>query len=172
MKLVNYGIKNEQSDLRVHVCIKAKRIYMYETQKGVDMIKTNNYRKVSATQPGVDCITSYGYIIPPDDLDAICVTIPSDMLLYLPIQEDEPTSDKGYKASTYVKYMIESGIIPFKLRAKEITNYNMQISGVDIVVSLSKKIQVKCDYAGGHKEFGGTGNLFLQTQEINPLNMN
>ncbi len=46
----------------------------------------------------------------------------------------------------------------------------MQIRGVDIVVRGQWRIQVKCDYdAGRGKDGSGTGNLFLQVAERNPL---
>ncbi len=31
--------------------------------------------------------------------------------------------------------------------------------------------QVKCDFDGGRKELGGTGNLFLQVKEANPFKL-
>ena len=39
----------------------------------------------------------------------------------------------------------------------------------DLLVTASLRIQVKCDYRGGPRELGGSGNLFLQTHECNPL---
>jgi hypothetical protein len=48
----------------------------------------------------------------------------------------------------------------------------VQIDGDDIVVLTGANrvhIQVKCDYPGGDKALGGTGNLYLQVAERNPL---
>ena len=46
---------------------------------------------------------------------------------------------------------------------------DLQINGVDIVINMNTKIQVKCDYRGGPKAYGGTGNLYLQVRECNPF---
>jgi hypothetical protein len=63
---------------------------------------------------------------------------------------------------------MKRGRFPFWLDAAEDKRENVQIQGTDIVVFCRKKVQVKCDYAAGDKP-NGTGNLFLQRAERNPL---
>jgi hypothetical protein len=36
-KLVDYGIQTEESDLRAHVCVNARQVYVYPTKKGVEV---------------------------------------------------------------------------------------------------------------------------------------
>ena len=60
--------------------------------------------------------------------------------------------------------MLKKNLIPVAFHIQEVTDRTMQISGTDILVSARYKIQVKCDW-----RVGDTGNIYLQTQERNPL---
>lgn len=53
-------------------------------------------------------------------------------------------------------------------KAEESGDKSVQIAGTDIVVCCKKRIQVKCDSRCGERPLG-TGNLFLQRAERNPL---
>jgi hypothetical protein len=79
------------------------------------------------------------------------------------------TSDKGASAEYVVKEMVKRGIIPLVLDTTSDEDYDSQLLGSDILVKFADGIQAKCDWRGGHREHGGTGNLFLQTDECNPL---
>jgi hypothetical protein len=63
---------------------------------------------------------------------------------------------------------MKRGRFPFWLDATEDERQNVQILGTDILVFARKKVQVKCDYKAGDKP-EGSGNLFLQRAERNPL---
>ena len=80
--------------------------------------------------------------------------------------EKDKTSDKGNRAKEVTKVAILCEWIPFGGKVKEITDLPNQILGIDLM-SGPIKIQVKCDFEGGPKELGGTGNLFLQIAERN-----
>ena len=56
----------------------------------------------------------------------------------------------------------------FWLDAAEDERENVQIQGTDILVFSRKRVQVKCDYRCGDRPLG-TGNVFLQRAERNPL---
>lgn len=60
------------------------------------------------------------------------------------------------------------GRFPFWIDAKEDERQGVQIKGTDVVVFCNQRIQVKCDYKAGPKP-EGTGNVFLQKSESNPL---
>jgi hypothetical protein len=60
------------------------------------------------------------------------------------------------------------GRFPIEFDPKIVEGRGLQIEGMDIIVNCKVKIQVKCDFTGGRKPLG-SGNLFLQTAECNPL---
>jgi len=111
--------------------------------------------------------------VPPGD-------IPQSVLLKLREQawdaidfcDCDTTTQKGAKAVQLVVGMIKAGLFPLPGLPHEQQDKAMQIAGDDIIVHLETKdirIQVKCDFRGGERQYGGTGFLFLQTAEINPL---
>ena len=174
-KLVAYGIQTDQSDLRVHVCVQSKRAYIFPTRAGKAAIDPQKHRKVSATQPGVEQITAFGFLVPPDDIPGCTwVSIPDEWLNHsrLKIERKQSTSVKGDRASLIVTGLVKTGRLPILKNAAKVQamgEHQLQVSGVDLRVTID--IQVKCDMCGGHREAGGTGNLFLQTQECNPLKL-
>jgi len=188
--LVDYGIQNEESDLRIHVSPATKSIYVYDTINGVDAVvcdSANGNRKVKVrTQmkdefgdPIVDrtgaplkVVTAEGYLVPPHDIYGCHrIDIPDDVLNTANFRFHDSTTQKGNKAVVVVKKMLNRGLIPLTPDdVDEISDEEMQVSGVDISISSKAKIQVKCDWKAGPKEYGGTGNLFLQVSECNPLN--
>lgn len=164
-ELINYGIQTEESDFRAHVCVLSKQVHLFKTENGVKATK-KNYRLVPVYTNGI--LTAKGYLVPPEDLNTEIVWLPQDWLDELQITETDNTTVKGQKAIEIVKRLILQGMCPLELSPKEITEKDIQIKGIDIVVTLNAKIEVKCDYRGGLKENGGTGNLFLQIAECNP----
>lgn len=174
--LAEYGIQTEKSDIRVHVCPRIKRVYVYPTSAGLDAVNSGRYEKRPAYQPGYIGKTAEGFLVPPDEI-AFCAEIKIRGAVWekVDIRKEESTSVKGEKAVRIVKGMLKHGLCPIPTPNQEVKEYEMQISGADILVRKGErqevKIQVKCDYEGGCKKIGGTGNLFLQTAEINPLGM-
>ena len=67
--------------------------------------------------------------------------------------------------------MISLGLISLALSVAQVPEVDMQLNGSDLEIMHAKSIQVKCDWNAGHKELGGTGNLFLQVEECNPLGL-
>lgn len=176
--LVDYGIQTEQSDIRVHVCPAIRRVYVYPTESGLLVIKTGKYRLAFGYQPGWEEPTAKGYLVPPEDIPH-CVEVMFRNIAWdtLKFCKDDSTSVKGGKALRLVKSMLKRGMLPLPAETEIISDKDIQISGTDIIVKSNQlrqddiRIQVKCDFEGGRKELGGTGNLFLQVKEINPLGM-
>jgi len=164
--LIEYGIKQEQTDYRCHVCFGEWRIYIYKTADGRKAIESNAYASRSAKQPGVDHITALGYAVPVNHIPGIRgVEIPF-WRGHCPVTKDSSTSEKGRAAVRCIQAMLERGLMPISLGSSEVGNQKMQIQGTDIVIYCQLRIQVKCDWDGG---FNGTGNLYIQTHELNPL---
>lgn len=168
-RLVDYGIQNEQSDLRAHVCPLVKSLYVYPTSAGRACIESGKYKVKEVTNiSGI--ITARGAPVPTDHIDGCMrVEIPDELLERFAISEYDSTSAKGNNAVAIVTAMIEEALFPFPLQPSIITGVSLQHAGLDIVVSANVRIQVKCDYRGGCEPLGGTGNLFLQIAECNPL---
>ena len=167
--LVDYGIQTEESDYRIHVCFGEGYIYVFQTAEGIEACKSGRYRCVAAHQPGVNYRTAEGYLVPPDDLSTCQrIRIPSDILIHCRCIRKASTSAKGRAAIQTVKAMTVRGLVPVPILADEVTEEDMQVKGVDILMVANVRMQVKCDYDGG---ISGTGNLYLQVRELNPLGL-
>jgi len=169
-RLVEYGIQNEKSDIRVHVGVVTRRAYVYDTDSGQAAVATGKYREANAYTGRI--ITGVGCLVPPREIEGCkVIPIPSALLERICFDEKDSTTTKGQKAVEAVKHMLEIGSIPIALTVDEIADKGMQIDGLDIAVGSKVKIQVKCDWKCGPRAWGGTGNLFLQVAECNPLGM-
>jgi len=175
-ELYPFGIQNEQSDLRAHVCPLVRRVYVYPTAEGRKAVLSGAWPKRSASQPGVEGATAEGYLVPPFAIRR-CVSLEFSPAAWdtIALKEGEDTSAKGQKAVCLVAGMIRNGVFPLPYSVEGLNadpDKTMQIKGDDIILTLGAEqvhIQVKCDFRGGDKAQGGTGNLFLQTAERNPL---
>jgi hypothetical protein len=166
-RLVPYGIQTERSDLRAHVCILARALYVYPTRCGVACLSDPRWREVPAKTGAL--VTAMGRLVPPTAInECMRVDIPDSLIVHANIQETQSTTEKGTRAMHLVAAMIRDALFPFPLDPTIITDTNMQFEGLDIVVATRVRIQVKLDFRGGERELGGTGNLFLQTAECNP----
>lgn len=170
MNLFEHGIQTEDSDFRVHICFETKQAYIFPTTSAVGAMK--GYRIVEAFQwvNGRKAVTSRGHIVPPGAIPGCkWVAIPADIILgaAMPSRSSSDTSQKGRAAESITQAMLSRGLLPLPQLTEIVSSEDLQISGLDIMLK-PVKIQVKCDYRGGHKEFGGTGNLYLETHERNP----
>jgi hypothetical protein len=80
------------------------------------------------------------------------------------------TSERGAAAVHVVCELLRLGRFPlFYENVEESKDLKIQISGADVVVTGTHRIQVKCDYPAAPRELGGFGNLYIQIQEHNPF---
>lgn len=166
-RLVPYGIQTERSDLRAHVCIRARVLYVYPTRSGVACLDDPRWREVPAKTGAI--VTAMGRLVPPSAIGGCMrVDIPDELIIHANIQETQSTTVKGSRAMHLVAAMIKDALFPFPLDPEIVTDTKLQFDGLDIVVSARLRIQVKLDYRGGEESLGGTGNLFLQVAECNP----
>lgn len=176
--LIDYGIQSENSHVRVHVCPRVKRVYVYPTKNGIEAIQTGRYKKKHGFQRGCEEPTSEGYPIPPEEIrNCIEIKVRERAWTYFGFCENHSTAEKGDKAVRMTIMMLKEGLLPIPAASREIKDKDMQVSGTDILVKANRiyheeiRLQVKCDYPGGRKELGGTGNLYLQTAERNPFKL-
>jgi len=175
-ELYDYGIQNERSDIRAHVCPRVQRLYVFPTVEGQKAVASGAWPIRPAYQNGVVGPTAIGYLVPPFAIKK-CISLEVNPAAWVTInlQESDDTSLKGKKAVELVKQMILSGMFPLPYSLKEVNadlTKTIQINGDDIIVNLGAHqvhIQVKCDFGGGDPRLGGTGNLYLQVAERNPL---
>lgn len=172
-KLVSYGIHNEGSDIRAHVCVNARMVYVYPTSEGVRAIQQGSYRSVPVFTGRIQ--TATGYPVPPSRIHRCLPVNAKGFLDRYPIVFTDSTSEKGRKAVSVVLAMLRMGWFPFFVATEEVRDDMLQIEGTDIYVNAKMKIQVKCDFEGGEPKRLGrkgervTGNLFLQVAECNPF---
>lgn len=178
-KLANYGIHTEESDWRIHVCVKAKAVYCFPRDAAVAavnrraMINQDGHKVVTTG----DIVTATGYAIPIEEIDPIYpVRIPSGWIshvhgarAYITIHERMSTTAKGEKAEKVVAALWRNGYLNFirPISLQEQTEIHVQHRGIDLI-AVMPTVQIKCDFAGGDKALGGTGNLFIQLSECNP----
>lgn len=165
-KLVEYGILSEGSDIRAHVCVLEKCVYVYPTVSGIETVKSGAYKKAVARQGEI--ITAVGYLVPPRKIkNCRRVDIPDHIIEKAAFSEFDTTTEKGDKAVRVVKWLLNNGLFPIWTNPNIVEDVDMQIKGVDIELNIGVKIQVKCDYRGGSGNFC-TGNLYIQIAECNP----
>lgn len=177
--LVDYGIQTEQSDLRAHVCVNAGFVYVYPTKKGIEAISTGKFKKVTASQPGATFATAEGFLVPPLSIWG-CIPINARWAMDRvgPVAYSESTTRKGEWAVSVVRLLLNVGWFPMWGNTEIIDDLEIQVKGVDLIVTSKARIQVKCDYDGGTPVKRGsvgervTGNLFLQVSECNPFRRN
>lgn len=166
-ELYPHGIQSEDSDLRAHVAVQAKMLYVFPTKDILPLLAAYPLRK--AFQPGVDAPTALGHCVPLGKIPKLRSLAISPQRL-VGFHRHLSTSEKGAKAVAVVADFLRAGRFPLPANAYDVKDVDLQISGVDIIVKGTWKIQVKCDYdAGRGKDGTGTGNLFLQVAERNPL---
>jgi hypothetical protein len=169
--LVEYGVQTEQSDLRAHVCVLAKKVYVYRTEAGAAIAKERKLRGMPPKNVVThNIITAQGYPVGiPFIPGVLSVDIPPEWLRDVNFQPTDSTSAKGMKAVSIVSRLIHAGQLPhLSFQVREATGKALQVSGTDIEVpALNTKVQVKCDWRGGVGD-DCTGNLFLQIAECNP----
>lgn len=168
-RLVKYGIQTEGSDLRAHVAVIARRIYVYRTECGIAAIESGKYQSRPAYTGSL--VTAMGYLVPPQDIPGLLeIKVHDDHWNAINIQLWDTTTEKGNKAVEIVKWTLLNGYFPLPMYPYIVNDYDLQIQGTDILVNtrVRAKIQVKCDYKAGPRVLGGTGNLYLQTEECNP----
>ena len=174
-QLVEYGIQNEGSEMRAHVCFVAKRIYLYPTQSGIEAILTGRFPTAPAYQKDPETSTKIqtaeGYLVPPHKIRQCReVEIPRKLLLSFNVKESDSETCKGNAAVEIVMFMLKTGRLPIFCDPEMVEDLDLQRNGEDILIrNLNMRIQVKCDYKGGPKQRGGTGNLYLQVKECNPF---
>lgn len=164
--LVEYGIQNEQSDLRAHVSVVTGMVYVFPTLAGQTAVATGRYRMVPVYTQGI--VTARGYLVPPQAIEG-CRKAPIPQQYKSSIRLTDGTSQKGDKAVVIVLQLLRVGMFPLIAQALPVHAKDLQVSGTDILFAMSGRVQVKCDYAGGEIKYGGTGNLFLQFAECNPF---
>lgn len=171
MKLHKYGIDDEQSDIRAHVSLPGKYVTVYRTADMVSLIANNSYRQRTATQPGVDFVTARGWLVPLCDIQPQ-YALKSEAFPWHRWDHDKMNcAQKGDMAVTCVKAAIIANKFPLWVCGYVNGDKELDIKGTDIIVSAKRHIQVKYDAPAYPKEEGGTGNLYIQTHECNPLKM-
>lgn len=168
-ELFDYGIQTEESDMRAHVSIVSNTVYVFPTKPAIELCLSERYPAKPAWQPGVSYPTARGYVIPWKDIPFIIPVRAEMTILRQKFKESDSTTVKGRKATNVVAHLLRCGLFPLMGAVpKEPTALEAQIRGVDLIVSGTWKIQVKCDWKAGEN---GSGNLYLQIAERNPKHM-
>lgn len=162
--LVDYGIQNEESDYRAHVCYKYGSVFIFKTEEGRRACPGCKSRPVMTGS----VITAMGYLVPVHKIRGVSeCRIPEYIKQRIKIYDTDTTTTKGLRAVQIVTRMAHDGLIALALEGNVVETHKEQVAGLDLLVWGKHKIQVKCDLPGGLGK-GYTGNLFLQYAECNP----
>lgn len=167
--LYEYGIADEQSDIRAHASFPGQRITVYKTADMIQLVSDLKYREVPAGQPGVDGPTAKGYLVPIEDIQPQYV-LTSEAYPWDDYDHDTMNlAQRGSAAVHVVRAAIKANRFPLWVCGIVESDKDLDIQGTDIIVKASRRIQVKYDWGAYPRSEGGTGNLFIQTMERNPL---
>lgn len=166
--LFDYGILTEASDIRAHVSVVNRTIYVFQTRNGVNAIEVHQPPIRSASQPGFQGVTAEGWLVKVDWITDLRRIRFQSWPGWAEFSDSLTTSQKGALAVQCVLQAMRLGRFPFWVEAIEDGREYIQVSGTDILVFCKKRVQVKCDARCGDLPLG-TGNLFLQKAERNPL---
>jgi hypothetical protein len=166
-ELFEYGIQTEKSDVRAHVSVVNRTIYAFRTAAGLAAVKKYNPPIKTATQPGVEGVTAEGWILKVSQIPGLRSVCGDKWKHWSEFDENMTTTQKGALAVRCVCDCMAAGKFPFWIIATEEERASIQVKGTDIVVFCKTFVQVKCDWRSGPPP--GTGNLFLQKAERNPL---
>jgi len=169
--LLSHGIDEEISDFRVHIGIIAKQAFLFPTRRLEELLAGNEYQEVPAMTN--DLTTAMGFLIPIDDVPRLqTVSIPDYIMEQADFRDSDNTSEKGVKAVRVTKWLLANSRFRIGLNGYEVSDFDMQIDGIDITVKANIHIQVKCDWRAGSRTITGcTGNLFIETKSCNPYKM-
>ena len=171
-KLFEYGIQIERSDIRIHVSPATRRLYVFKTAEAQMLltIRGADYPSVFAFQPGVRHATAEGKLVPVEDIPDLRTVDLSNESWWVKFKPLDSTVTKGRKAVAVTLWALRKARIPLWINSvQESSNVDLQRKGADILLWARLRIQVKCDWTAGPVECGGSGNIFLQQAEINPL---
>jgi hypothetical protein len=166
--LFEYGIQTEHSDIRAHVSAVNQTIYVFPTRNAIDAVFREPREERYACQRGVAGPTAIGWLVPVQAIEDVRRVKFSSWEGWTQLRDDLTTSRKGQLAVACVIGAMKRGRFPFWLDATEDERQHVQILGTDVLVFCKKKVQVKCDFHSGDKPLG-TGNLYFQRAERNPL---
>lgn len=169
-ELVPYGIFQEASDIRAHVGVLSRAVYVFQTKQMRELISKDpqKYAMADAGQRGVEGRTAQGWLVKWKDVPDLR-RLQFHSYNWTVFSEQDSTSEKGKKAVDVVTTLLKLGRFPLWLGAEESKDTSIQIQGTDIIIFHKAKIQVKCDWRAGDGSPGCSGNLFIQNAERNPL---
>lgn len=164
--LTDYGIKNEGSIARVHVCFQVRQMYSFGTAAAI--VAMEGCQKRLAFQEGI--VTAEGHLVRPRDILGCRQTAIPDVLMEHDPGTNGELGNKGRAALAVAMQAIRWGMVPLPLVCEEIVSVREQRNGGDICFEAGV-VQVKCDYRGGPEMLGGTGHLYIQVAESNPFHI-
>lgn len=177
--LYESGIQTENSDIRCHVSPVTRLAFIFRTAELLKL-DLSKYREAFGYQPGVRGVTGKGRLVPLRDIPDLRVVqwwVEPWWAGWPP--KDGGTSEKGSRAVDVASRLMHAGRFPVWFStAVDSARIEVQRGGTDILLWGKWRVQVKADYDAGPKDgplvekypvCRGSGNLFIQTAERNPL---
>jgi hypothetical protein len=172
VELFDYGIYTEHSDIRAHVGVLSKSVFVFQTQNAITAIEDHKPKLAFGFQTGISTPTASGWLVALEWIkDLRTIPVKTSWSGWKGWTEAISTTERGSRAVELVLQMMHLGRFPLWLRdVQDAPRQSIQIKGTDIVIFAHKRVQVKCDFKAGPKSIPGcTGNLFIQKSERNPM---
>lgn len=157
-----YGIAEEDSDIRAHVSDAVA--FVFQTAIIKRLVSENKYKEKVAYQKGYNKPTARGLLVPITSVPNLRKIPFASWARVGEYNKTMSTTEKGEWAVSLVIDLLKCGRFPIWIKAEQTQDRTVDIQGTDILLFMGRKIQVKCDYPAK-----ATGNLYIQTHEINPL---
>ena len=98
MSLVEYGIQNEESHLRVHVCFDVGKIYVFPTKRAAEDCLSGKFPVAAAKTEGI--VTAKGWLAPIAGIrECQGIPIPGDVL-----RNEEPKDGASHSERRRMKH--------------------------------------------------------------------
>ena len=165
--LFDYGIHNEASQIRAHVCVMVARLVVFPTREALRVME--RFPQKPAFTSGIDDgPTAIGHVVPVKAISHLrSIAISPERLRGF--HRHLSPSVKGDRAVEIVKAAMKEGRFPIWIEGEYVTEKEIQVEGFDLEIRGKWRVEIKCDFDGGEPRPPGTGNLFLQIRERNPF---
>lgn len=156
--LVPHGIRDERSNIRIHVGYANRKVYIFPTKEACQAVENKIGKVVRARQPGYEKETSVGRAVPMSAFHSLREYDIPDELVAKYGEKPSGLDERGRIAQETVAIMF-----PNMRRAGR----EEDLVGIDFVTPMGNLVQVKYDWACGPKP-NGTGNFYIEEEEHNP----
>lgn len=173
--MTTHGPLTEIATWRAHCSPVTQRVFLFRNADLRTLLDARLYqgrpfqrKQIFLSLRGHRTQTAEGWLVPWRLVPGI-QAFPLPPLWWHKFQIGASTSAKGARAVEVFEAAVHCGCIPpLRGQIMRAATVDEQKAGADLWCDAGY-VEVKCDWLAGDREDGGSGNLFIQEREINPL---